>query len=294
MPLKYAHILAAVAATEWAIDPNEGEKLFAFLKFKIDGGDYTPDEIRARIQGADQDAPRSRRDGAVAVLRLSGVLSPRAEALEEISGGTSAEGFRKRFNQAVSDSNVSSIILDVNSPGGNVQGIPETFADVVAARGKKPIVAVANHTAASAAFWIASAADEIVVTPSSSVGSIGVITCHEDLSEQMAAAGIKPTLITAGRFKGEGHAAGALSDEAREHIQGRVDEVFATMTKDIAKGRGVSVKDVRNGFGEGRTVFAKEAVEQGMADRIGTLEAEIRRLATRPTTQSRRRRLAVT
>ena len=293
MPLRYARIMAAVASALWAIDETYANEMMSFLEFKANGGSLTAEEIALRIDGQNGDAPRSRRDGAVAVLRLNGVISPRAEGFSDISGGTSAEGFRRRFAQAVDDTNVSSIVIDINSPGGNVQGIAETFTDIIAARGKKPIIAVANHNALSAAFWIASAADELVVTPSADVGSIGVLTMHEDLSEKLANEGIKRTVISAGRFKAEESQTAELSSEGSEFLQSRVDGVFNRFTKDVAKGRGVSVKTVRNGFGEGRVVRAENAVELGMADRIGTLEGEIQRLTKRQTTQTRRRRLAL-
>ncbi len=80
------------------------------------------------------------------------------------------------------DFNIDTIVLDVDSPGGNYYGTPETSSKIRAARDSKPIIAVANSLAASAAYWIASAADEIVVTPSGDVGSIGVLAVHTDFS----------------------------------------------------------------------------------------------------------------
>ena len=295
MPLKYARIMAAVASGIWAIEEDYANEMLSILAYKASGGSFTAEEIAARIEGNTADEPRTSRDGTVAVLGLRGVLSPRVEAVDNMSGGggTAAESFRRRFAQAVNDTSVASIVLDIDSPGGNVQGIPETFSAIMAARGTKPIVAVANNNALSAAFWIASAADEIVVTPSGDVGSIGVRTMHEDLSEKLASEGVKRTVISAGRFKAEGSETEELSSEAAKFLQQRVDTIFEKFTKDVAKGRGVSVKTVRGEFGEGRVVDAQRALAAGMVDRIGSLDGEVQRLTKRRTAGTRRRRLAL-
>jgi len=115
-------------------------------------------------------------------------------------GGTSITGFRAAFRQALRDPSVSAIIFDVDSPGGTIDGVPELADEIFAARGRKPMVAVANTQMASAAYWIASAADEIVVTPSGSVGSIGVLTAREDLSRATQMAGIKQASGFAGNI----------------------------------------------------------------------------------------------
>lgn len=295
MSLRYARIMAAVASSVWAIDEQYGDKVVAFLNAKADGVTYSAEEIAERIGGGPNEEPRSSRDGAVAVVSLRGVISPRIEAMDNLSGGggTSAERFRNLFGQAVNDPGVSSIVLDIDSPGGNVQGVPEAFSQIMAARGTKPIVAVANNNALSAAFWIASAADEIVVTPSGDVGSIGVRTMHEDMSAKLANEGVKRTIISAGRFKAEGSETEELSSEAAQFLQQRVDTIFDKFTKDVAKGREVSVKTVRSEFGEGRVVDARRALSTGMVDRIGSLDAEIQRLSKGRTTKTKRRRLAL-
>jgi signal peptide peptidase SppA len=177
----------------------------------------------------------------------------------------------------VNDKDVSAIILDVASPGGMTDMISELATDIRQARGKKPIVAVANTKAASAAYWIASQADEVVVTPSGSVGSVGAFAAHDDLSGAMEKAGIKTTLVSAGKFKTEANPYEPLSDEARAMIQERVDDAYAMFTGDVAKGRRVPVDTVRGGYGEGRMVSAKQAVKLGMADSIGTLQQTVER-----------------
>src|SRR5690606_12609791 len=111
---------------------------------------------------------------------------------------------------------VGTIVLDVDSPGGGVYGVAEFAEEIYKARGQKRIVAVANSMAASAAYWIATAADELVVTPGGEVGSIGVYMLHEDWSGAYEKAGIKPTVIKFGENKAEGIDVEPLSESAQE------------------------------------------------------------------------------
>jgi signal peptide peptidase SppA len=272
-----SYILRAVMETPWAILPAKLAVILEVAQRHAAGERLTAEEIQAQVNGAQR--PPDRSAGSVAVLPLFGTLIPRANLITESSGGTSAERYGKAFRAALADTNVGAIVLDVDSPGGAVPGIEELSADIFKARGQKPIVAVANHLAASAAYWIATAADELVVSPSAEVGSIGVFAAHEDFSQALEQAGIKVSLIAAGKFKVEGNPYEPLGDEARAAIQSRVDEYYDSFVKAVARNRGVGVSDVREGFGEGRVVGAKEAVKLGMADRIGTLDETIARLA---------------
>ena len=171
----------------------------------------------------------------------------------------------------------------MNSPGGQVGGIEELSKKIFDARGTKPIVAVANHLMASAAYWIGTAADEIVVTPSGEVGSIGVFAAHQDISAQLEKEGIKVSLIKAGKYKAEANPYEPLSEEARAAIQENVSDIYGSFVDAVARNRGVKSAAVRTGFGEGRVVSAKQAIELGMADRIGTLDEVINQLLNNST-----------
>jgi signal peptide peptidase SppA len=145
-------------------------------------------------------------------------------------------------------------------------------AEIRAARGTKPIVAVANTEASSAAYWLASQADEFVSTRSGRVGSIGVFAAHEDESAKAEAEGIRTTLVSAGRYKTEGNPFEPLTDEAKAHMQSMVDEYYSMFVTDVAAGRGLTADAVRSGYGEGREVTASTALEVGMIDRVATTE----------------------
>lgn len=284
--MKYARILAEFYGTPWAILPERLAVMTQVLHRAAAGVKLSRDEILAAI-GDEREAIQARHSGgasvpgSVAVLPFFGIISHRSHAVQDISGpgGVSTERFSKVFQAALNDPNVSAIVIDVDSPGGDVHGVSELADEIFAARDKKKIVAVANSTAASAAFWIATSAQELVVTPSGEVGSIGVFAAHEDHSKELEAKGVKVSLISAGKFKSEGNPFEALGDEARAAMQSAVHDFFDAFVKTVARNRGVSVSEVRNGFGEGRTVRAKTAVSLGMADRVATLEETVQRLS---------------
>jgi len=227
---------------------------------------------------------------SVAVVPVMGVISHRANMLTRFSGGTSTEILAQDIRQLAADESIETIMLDIDSEGGNVEGVPELWKTIYDARQKKTVVAVANAMAASAAYHIGSAATEFVATPSGSVGSIGVFHVHADQSAAIEEAGVKLTITKAGKYKTEGNPFEPLADEGKDFIQSRVDEAYSTFVRDVAKGRGVPVGEVRNGYGEGRLLGAKEALELGMIDRIATLDETIGRYAS--TARKRSNRMA--
>ncbi|ACL56984.1 S49 family peptidase [Methylobacterium nodulans] len=287
--MKYGHILMAVTEERWALREAKLQEIVAFLEAQADGVKFSAEEVQARISNA-QAKEVARREGAVAVLPLRGVIANRMNLMGDISGGTSAEAFRHAFQGALRDPEVKAIVLDVDSPGGAVSGSDELSSMIFAARGTKPIVAHVDATAASAAYWIASAADEVVVTPTGAVGSIGVFGIHDDLSGAREKLGVKRTIISAGRFKADG-VAGPLDDAALARRQARVEAAYDMFVRAVARNRNVSLSAVRDGFGQGDMVDAAPAVAEGMADRLGTLDETLQRLGAsqyRPAPAARR------
>jgi capsid assembly protease len=290
---RYPNIVRAVYSRPWAIEPGTLALVLDILRFRVEGGRFTPEEIEERIAGAEH-GPRAnqtyaasrsrgaggRREGpAPALIPVYGVISQRQGLMAADSGGTSIEGLTQDFRAAMGDPEVSGIIFEFDSPGGTIDGVDELATEIRQARGQKPIVAVANSMAASAAYWLASAADEVVTIPSGSVGSIGVFAAHEDQSVKAEAEGVRTTLISAGKYKTEGNPWEPLGTEARAHLQEMVDAHYGMMVSAIAKGRGVSVEHVRSQMGEGRLVLPKNAKAAGMVDRIDTLDHTISRVA---------------
>jgi signal peptide peptidase SppA len=254
-----------------------------------------PDSFRAMIQGlvhgtpgalqpVGRAGPRSALGhGGVAVIPIYGPISHRETLFSMIFGGSSCQRFSAALQQALADPSVSAVIIDIDSPGGTVDGVPELSSEIYNARGKKKIVALANGMAASAAYWIGTSADELWVTPSGQVGSIGVFAAHEDISKALDMEGIKVSLVSAGRFKTEGMPYEPLSSEARASIQKMVDDFHAMFINAVARNRDVASSTVRNGFGEGRMLSAQDAVRAGMADGVATLDQTLARLHGRCT-----------
>lgn len=217
----------------------------------------------------------ARRGGNVAVLPIMGMMTLRGGPVN-CASTTSSLALRDQVREFAADASVQAIVLEIDSGGGEVDGTPELAAAVREARASKPVVSFANSIAGSAAYWVAAQADEIVVTPSGAVGSVGVFTMHKDDSEAMKAQGRKVQVISAGKYKAEG-AAGPLSEDGVAYLQDIVDRTYGAFVADVAKGRRATVDAVRGGYGQGRMVDAKQAVAQGMADSIGTLEEALRR-----------------
>lgn len=280
---RYPHIMRAVYARPWAILPGTLALVVDILQFRVAGGRMTEQEIEARVEAASKGhGPRGGKaqEGFVARIPVYGVISQRQNLMAADSGGTSIEGITQDFRQAMADPEVLGVVFDIDSPGGTIDGVEELASEIRAARGgAKPIVAQADTMAASAAYWIAAACDEVIVAPSGSVGSIGIFTAHEDLSVAAEAEGVKTTLISAGKYKTEGNPWEPLGEEARANLQDMVDQHYSMFVSAVAKGRGVAVSQVRGGYGQGRLVLAKQAVAEGMADRIDTLDGTERRIA---------------
>ncbi len=228
------------------------------------------DRPEARAVGGSGSGPRD-----VAVIPITGFIMQHRSLWSEIGLATSTEALQAQIRAAVADASVRAIVLNIESPGGFAYGLQEAAATIRSLRERKPIVAVANSYAASAAYWLASAASELVVTPSGDVGSIGVFAVHEDWSKAYEKAGVLPTVIRAGKYKAEFSDTAPLGDEARAELQRAVEETYSQFVADVALGRRVSGAVVETRFGAGRMVSSRRAVAAGMADRVATLEQVI-------------------
>lgn len=279
--MNYARIVRAAIETPWAILPGKLEEIRGFLEHKAAGGEIAAKDIEAALGSSRPRQDGTQMVGSVAIISITGTIANRMNMLDQMSGGCSLNMVANQLRAAVDDPQVSAVVLDIDSPGGSVAGVPE-FADLVTSlKDRKKIVAVANGMAASAAYWIASACSELVVTPSGQVGSIGVFTLHQDVSKAMEAEGVKMTFVSAGKYKVEGNPYEALSDDARAAMQDRISGYYDMFVRGVAQGRGASQSAVRDGFGQGRMVLAKAAVAGGMADRVDTIDNTVARLLTR-------------
>lgn len=216
--------------------------------------------------------------GAVAVLPLNGIVSQRPNWLSKYRFGTSAEQFAAAHEELVADPSVAAVVWDVDSPGGSVAGVPEAADRLFALRGRKRVAAVSNSLMASAAYWLASAAGEVIAAPSSLTGSIGVYQVHIDRSGANDKAGVTVTYAYAGPRKIDGNPDFPLTDPARESIQRTVDDYYGQFAAAVARHRRTTQAAVRDGYGQGDVLTARRAVAAGLADRIDTLAAVVARL----------------
>jgi len=252
----------------------------------LEGMSLTGPEIHAELGVAmPTKRPTAGAERNIAVVPIYGVISNRAHSM-----GTGTDQIGAAFDNAVLDPRVDGIVLDVDSPGGTIPGVPELAEKIFAARGTKPIVTVANGMAASAAYWIGAAADSAVITRSGEgVGSIGVYLLHEDWTKALEDDGVKVTEIAAGKFKTEGAPWKELDADAEAYLRGRVEEAYGWFVKDVARFRDATPAQVRDGYGEGRVLNGKAAIEAGLADRVGSLVDTVARMAEKVASRRRSR-----
>jgi signal peptide peptidase SppA len=235
-------------------------------------------ELARRGDGFSDAALSVRRIGSTTVIPLTGVITA-DPFLRWLMGGTSPDALVLALEQAVADPSARTIVLLVDSPGGEVALVTETAAQIRGMRTSKPIVAIARPMMASAAYWLASQASTVVATPSATIGSLGVFMAHVEQSRLNDRLGVSITYIASDAKKVEANPDHPLADDARAFIQSRVDQTYALFVNDVAAGRGTTAAVVRAQYGAGRAFGAEEAVRRGLVDRIGTLDETIAREA---------------
>lgn len=292
-------LLSEFLTTPWALMPERLQAMSGILT-RWSAGEPPSDETLFQVN-TDRVLRDSRKQMAaastgsgIAVLPLYGVVTQRGNMVDDISGpgSSSTQQFTSILRQMLADDTVGQILIDIDSPGGSVYGVSELASEIVKARAQKPVIAVANSLAASAAYWIGCSASEFYVTPGGEIGSIGVWQAHFDYSKALEEDGVKPTLISAGKYKVEGNPYVPLDEQAQAFMQSRVDDYYNAFIEAVAKGRGVSVADVRTGMGEGRVLGAEAALAAGMVDGIATFDDVLAKMqasvrSNRPQSQSR-------
>ena len=208
-----------------------------------------------------------------ALIPVLGPLIPRGPVGTSRYGVTSYEALRSELRRAAADDEVSTIVLMIDSPGGYVSGVDTTAQAVLAARAKKPVLAVVEGMAASAAYWLASQADQVIVSLCSDVGSIGVVTMHLDVSRAMDSAGLKMTVIHAGAKKADGSPFAPLPDAVRADLERKMEQSRVTFAQAVVAGRARPGLDLQAVLATEADIFTGEqAIAKGLADRLGSLD----------------------
>ena len=273
--------LMDVMTAPWAIQPDMLREIRGIYETHLCGDKIDLAGVEARLGQPLQNEEQGFEvvDG-VAIVPIHGVIAKRMNMFSRISGGASTQLVERDIRDAIADPSVNAIVLDIDSPGGTVDGTSELADAVFNLRGEKPIVAFANGLMASAAYYIGAAADGIYVSGEQAiVGSIGVVSTHIDVSGAEEKEGVKTTEIFAGKFKRIDSAYKPLSEAGLEYIQAGVDYMYSVFVTDVAKFRGVSVDTVLEDMADGRIFIGQQAVDAGLVDGISTLDSLIADLA---------------
>ncbi|MDE9496058.1 S49 family peptidase [Xenorhabdus bovienii] len=265
------HLAQRLFNVPLAIHPRKAEVVMAALTDRLG-----ITKIQAGMDWDDEDESFSRRKRdtgydvleGIAVIPVQGTLVQKLGSLRPYSGMTGYDGIRQVFLTALHDPKVKGICLDIDSPGGEVAGCFDLADLIYQSRGEKPIHAILNENAYSAAYAIASAADKIYVPRTGGVGSVGVIVIHCDWSQRIKEDGLTVTIITYGDRKAESNPYIKLSDEARQSIQDDIDVMGKLFVSTVARNRGISEKIIRDT--QAACFLAADGVQLGLADAVAT------------------------
>ncbi len=265
------HLASRIFGTPLLIHPRKLDVILSVLGPRL--GVAMSDDSQQLIKHLAAQAPPANPTSFtsnIAVISVSGTLVRRAAAVDAASGLTSYSAISAQLAQAVRDPAVNAILLDIDSPGGEAGGAFDLADQIVAARQVKPIWAVANDDAFSAAYAIASAATRVYVTRTGGVGSVGVIALHVDQSQRDAMNGLRYTAVYAGDRKNDMSPHAPLSTDAAQALQAEVDRLYGLFVSTVAANRNLSVQDVQDT--EAGLYFAQDAIDVGLADVVGTLD----------------------
>lgn len=288
----HASLLNRVLECKWAITPMALEQIIRvvtddynsvelakamhgvdFQKVLTDEGKFDFSAIAAREDDHLTNTRRATIRDGVAIVPVVGPIFPRANLMTQLSGATSISTLAKDFQVALDSDAVHTIILNMDTPGGEITGVSEFAQMVFAAREKKDILTYVYGWGASAGYWMGSASKEIIVADTAEVGSIGVVAGYTDDREFRKKRGIENIEIVSSQSPNK--RLDPQTPEGRQQIQSTVDQLASVFISAVAKHRGVTTDDVLQNFGRGGMAVASRAVELGMADRIGSLEGVI-------------------
>lgn len=216
------------------------------------------------------------RDG-VAIIPVTGPIFRYANLFTELSGATSTGLLAREIGAAIDNSYVRGIVLEINSPGGEAAGINELSKLIRAGTRRKRIVAYGENAVASGAYWLASAANEIVIDETAHLGSLGVVMSYLDTRKRDEKADVRMVEIVSSQSPDK--RIDPNTDEGRAKVQALVDQLAAVFIAAVADYRNTTVEKVRADFGRGGLLIGEHAIKAGMADRIGSLESVIAELA---------------
>ena len=252
------NILKTMGMYPWAIQRAELDKIVAIANRSNEIESLAAKQSRT----LDNTHKVEIRDG-IAIIPIVGSIFRYANLFTSISGATSTQILSLDFNTALNDKDVKGILLNIDSGGGQANGISELSSMIFNARGIKPIKAYIGGSGASAAYWIGSSADEVIINDTGVAGSIGAMLSFDDASELKEKAGIKEVKIIS--------SVSPLKNSDSE-LQSLVDSLGNIFVENVARNRGTTTEDVKSNYGKGGLFVGQEAVNAGLADKVGTFE----------------------
>jgi signal peptide peptidase SppA len=274
MSAETTRVFDLLCTAPWAMEPSALEALAALAS--REGMD--PEAVVARLGRRVEHTETVRVRDGVAVLPVVGPIFRRANLFTQMSGATSVELMATDFRRALDDPSVRAVILDVDSPGGEVNGICELAQMVREGAGTKPVVAYVGGMGCSGGYYIAAGAPEIVVSPSALLGSIGVCVVYRGQKD--------PHEVEFVSSQSPRKRPDVQTEDGRQVVQETVDGLAAVFVGDVARYRKVSEEKVLAEFGAGGVKVGAAAVAAGMADRVGSLEGLIAELAARTSSRT--------
>ena len=267
-----------VLTSPWAILPEKLYEIQEVYSTHLRGDKVDPKTFTALAQ---QVSPEQEKDNyqilnGIAVIPITGIIAKRMNLFTQISGGVSTQLIGRDITDALAAPDVRGIVLDIDSPGGTVDGTQELAQLILQGRDIKPIVAYSDGMIASAAYWIGSAAHRVYISgPTVHVGSIGVVATHVDYSEYDKKRGLKRTEIYAGKYKRIASQTKPLSQEGKQSIQDQVDYLYSIFVDAIAQNRGVGAQKVLNNMADGKIFIGEQAVRAGLVDGLVSFDGVI-------------------
>jgi len=253
----------------WAILPAHYEAIAEQYQAAI--ADTAIMKEAAAYTGKEGEIKLNIRDG-VAIINISGTITSQTSFFSWLYGGAAIPAIRSELEAALNNPAVKSIVLNINSPGGTVAGVNDLAEYIKGIQ--KPVIAYSDGLMCSAAMWIGSAADKIVIGKTAEAGSIGVLMVHTDYSGMDKEMGIKSTVLKAGKYKALGNSYEPLSKEAEDTIQAELDYLYSIFVEAIATNKKITVDEALK-MADGKIFIGQQAVDIGLVNQIGTMETAI-------------------
>lgn len=260
-------LLKLIQSRDWAMLPESLHALQEAASVKVDlsASDMEPIKLAAK--------PIRKVKGAVGVISIRGVIMNNPSFIMQLFGAVDVQMIRSTFDEMMSNDSIGAIVLHIDSPGGEVFGVMELADHIFQNRDQgKRIISYTDGFMCSAAYFIGSAAENVIASPTALIGSIGVYTTHIDISKFNENEGVSVTYVYAGKYKVEENPNEPLASEAQAAMQKRIDQYYDQFVSAVAKYRGDTKKNVINGYGEGRCLHATHALEANLIDKIDTIE----------------------